>query len=211
MKPQFSLAALLAAVALGACHRAPAPANTATPSAAPPVSTAAASAPAPPAGGETPTAFVTRVLASYQPNGQQWANTGTEAADAAQQAWLQKYEAEVYDPDFLKLVNDNSQLAADKSGGMDLDYDPFCQCQGAGAIYSVVSAHADGARYDVVVKSDEKQQGPWTFVLTRSGAGWRVFDVLEQTGRSVRATLTQHNACLRAAKTETEGDKCVSN
>ena len=208
MKSHIALCLLLAAAALAACQRAPA--NTAaSPSAAAPTSSAAATPTSAP--GEAPTAFVTRVLAPYQPNGRAWANTGTEAADEAQQAWQNKFEAEVYDPDLLKIINDNTMLAADKAGGMDIDYDPLCQCQGAGPIFSVVSARPDGARYDVVVKSDEKVQGIWTFVLTRSGATWRVFDVLDQTGVSVRGLLTQHNACLRAAKTETQGDKCVSS
>jgi len=215
MTTRITLSLLLAAAALAACQRSAAPANTAAvPSAAPSAASAApapsaASAAAPATPGETPAAFAARVLAPYQADGQMWANTGTEAADAAQQAWQNKFEADVYDPALLKLINDNSDLAAERSGGMDFDYDPLCQCQGAGAAYSVVSARPDGARYDVVVKSDETAQTPWTFVLARSPAGWRIWDVLEQNGRSVRATLTQHNACLRAAKTEAQGAKCV--
>jgi hypothetical protein len=205
---RLTLCMLLAAAALAACQRAPAPANTAPASAATPAS----SAPAQPASaaGETPAAFVTRLLAPYQPNGREWANTGTEAADQAQEAWQQSYDSEFYDPDFLKIINDNAMLAADKSGGMDIDYDPLCQCQGAGPTFSVVSARADGARYDVVVKSDEKEQGTWTFVLVPSRPTWRVWDVLQPTG-SMRAMLTQHNACLRAAKTDTQGANSVSS
>jgi hypothetical protein len=207
MQRTIALCLLLAAT-LAACQRAPSPANTVAPMSA---ATASAS-PAPPATApsESPTHFVTRLLAPYQPNGREWANTGTAAASDAQDAWQKSYDAEFYDPDFLKIINDNAMLAADKSGGMDIDYDPLCQCQGAGPNFSVVSARPDGARYDVAVDSDEKAQGTWTFVLSPSGATWRVYDVVASTG-STRAMLTQHNACLRAAKDETAGAKCVSS
>ncbi|HXQ17482.1 MAG TPA: hypothetical protein VN814_22930 [Caulobacteraceae bacterium] len=213
MKSHIALYALLAAAGLAACQPAAAPANTSAASAAAPSAAApASSAAAQPTSktGETPTAFVTRLLAPYQLHGQEWASTDTDAADKAQQAFQKTYDAEFYDPALLKLVNDNGMLAANKSGGVDMDYDPFCQCQDTGATYSVVSGHPDGARYDVVVKSDDKEQGTWTFVLTDSGAGWRVYDVLDATG-DLRVVLAQHNACLRAAKNETEGAKCVSS
>lgn len=213
MKSPIALCLMIAAAGLVGCQRG-APANTGATSSAARASAAAtaSSAAAQPVSktGETPAAFVTRLLAPYQPNGQEWRSADTDAADKAQQAFQAKYEAEFYDPGFLKVVDDNSQLAADKSGGVDMDYDPFCQCQEGGAIYSVVSGHADGAHYDVVVKTNDKAHATWTFVLVDSATGWRVFDVIDQSG-DVRAELTQHNACLRASKNETEGAKCVSS
>ncbi|HLI68035.1 MAG TPA: hypothetical protein VKU90_16850 [Caulobacteraceae bacterium] len=211
MNIRIALCALLAGAGLVACQRGAAPANTASASTASASATApASSAAAQPLSktGETPTAFVTRMLAPYQPNGEQWASTDTPAKEAAQKAFQAKYDADFYDPDFGKLMNDNGALAMKKAGGVDMDYDPICQCQDSSATYSVVSGHPDGAHYDVVVKSDDKEQGTWTFVLADSDKGWRLYDVID-SGGDVRAMLAQHNACMRAAKTETEGGKCI--
>jgi hypothetical protein len=209
MKSNIALYALLAAAGLAACQPAAPPANTAASSAS--AAAPASSAAAEPASstGETPTAFVTRLLAPYQPNGQWWAKTDTDAAQKAQQAFQDNYDATFYDPDFLKIITDNGKLSGAKAGGVDMDYDPICQCQDGAAKLAPVSGHADGDHYDVVVKSDDKSQAPWTFVLANSATGWRLYDVLDTTG-DVRAVIGKHNACLRAAKNETEGAKCVS-
>lgn len=206
----LSLMVATAAVGLGlaACQPSGGAASSAASSAT--SAAAASSAASEPTSqtGETPKAFVNRLLTPYQPNGQWWASTNTPAQDKAQKAFQTAYYADFYDPDFEKLIDDNGALASKKADGPDMDYDPLCQCQDAGAIYSYVSGHADGAHYDVSVTSNDKEQGTWTLVLVDTPKSWRVWNVIDTTG-DVRAMLTRHNACLRAAKTQDEGGKCL--
>jgi hypothetical protein len=156
--------------------------------------------------GETPSAFVARLLAPYQPKGQMWAPTDTPAAQKALDAFQKTYDATFYAADFHQLMDDNTALS-EKADGPDLDYDPICQCQDSAAIYSVASGKPDGARYDVSVTSNDKEQGTWTFVLADSPKGWGVYDVISSAG-SLRAKLTRDNACLRAAKTQDQAGTC---
>jgi len=201
---------------LAGCQRNAAPTNAAAPSAAPAAASAASAAAASSASagpvsqtGETPQAFVTRMLAPYQPNGAWWKQTNTPAEEKAQKAFEDAYDAEFYDADFLKLIDDNGSLAMKKGGGVDMDYDPICQCQDSGTSYHYVSGHPDGQFYDVVVKSDDKEQGTWTFVLADSPRGWKLYNVRDQTG-DVRQWLTKHDDCLRAARSEKDGEACIS-
>jgi hypothetical protein len=62
--------------------------------------------------------------------------------------------------------------------------------------------------FDAVVKNDNGD-AHWTLVLTKTAAGWRVYDVLDESG-DVRARLVKHNACLRTAKTEKAGEACIT-
>jgi hypothetical protein len=205
----FTVLAATAALSLGvaACQPQGGAASSAAPSAA-----SSAAAPAAAAGepksqtGETPSAFVVRLMAPYQPNGREWAPTDTPAAQKAQDAFEKAYDDQFYAPDFQKLMNDNTALS-EKADGPDLDYDPICQCQDSSATYAYVSGKPDGAQYDVVVTGNDKEQGKWTFVLADSPTGWRVYDVID-SGGSLRAKLTKDNACLRAAKTMDAAGKC---
>jgi hypothetical protein len=158
---------------------------------------------------ETPAQFVSRLFAIYQPDGGWWkAWPDTAAGRRAEAAYQKQINAEFYDPAFVKLMSDNGSLAGAKGGGEDLDYDPVCQCQDSGGRYSYVSGAQKGALFDAVVKIDSGV-APWTVVLTKTPAGWRVYDVLDSTG-DVRARLIKHNACLRAAKTEKAGEACIA-
>ncbi|HLK26116.1 MAG TPA: hypothetical protein VKT30_15785 [Caulobacteraceae bacterium] len=156
--------------------------------------------------GETPSAFVARLMAPYQPKGQMWGPTDTPAAQKAQDAFIKTYDATFYDPSLQKLMDDNTALA-EKADGPDLDYDPICQCQDSSAVYAYAAGKPDGAHYDVSVTSNDKEQGTWTFVLADSPSGWRVYNVLSSAG-DLRAKLTKDNACLRAAKTMDAAGKC---
>jgi hypothetical protein len=203
----LSLLAATAAVSLcvSACQPGGGAASSAGSSATPAAASSAAGEPTSQTG-ETPTAFVSRLLAPYQPKGQMWAPTDTPAAQKALDAFQKTYDATFYAPDFKQLIDDNTALS-EKADGPDLDYDPICQCQDSAAIYSVASGKPDGARYDVAVTSNDKEQGTWTFVLADSTKGWGVWDVIDQGG-SLRAKLTKDNACLRAAKTQDAAGKC---
>ncbi len=202
--------AVLAALGMAGCHpqrggTSSATASATTASATP---TAADSSAAEPKSqsGETPSAFVARLLAPYQPKGQMWQPTDTPAAQKALDAFQKTYDATFYDPSFRKLIDDNTALS-EKADGPDLDYDPICQCQDSATTYAYVSGKQDGAHYDASVGSADKGQGTWTFVLADSPKGWGVWDVIAQGG-SLRAKLTKDNACLRAAKTMDAAGKC---
>jgi hypothetical protein len=193
----------------GSASSAP-PSVAAASATAPATSAAAASSAAAPVSqtGETPAQFVTRLFTSYQPGGQQWADAETPAAEKAQKAYQAQFNADFYDADFLKLMNDNGALAGKNGGGADLDYDPICQCQDGGAHFSYVSGQPNGQFFNAKVTSDNGQK-PWLLVLTDTPKGWRVYSVIDESG-DVRAWLTKHNACLRAAKTEAEQGKCIT-
>ncbi len=165
---------------------------------------AAQHAPAAPAN-EAPQHFVSRVFAIYATNSKWWALTTSKSGSAYQK----KVYAYFYDPTFVKLMNDNDTLAAAKGGGEDLDYDPVCQCQDSGGAYRYLSGHARGLFFDAKVTDNGQGQKPWTLVLAKTPAGWRIWDVVDTTG-SLRTWLGKHNACLRAAKTEKQGEACIS-
>jgi hypothetical protein len=160
-------------------------------------------------GNETPAQFSQRLLAVYATNSEWWARPDAPAGQRAQAAYQKRVYADFYDPAFVKLMNDNGALAGAKGGGVDLDYDPVCQCQDSGAVYRYVSGAPKGAFFDAKVTDNDAQQQPWTLVLEKTPAGWRLYDVVDTTG-SVRTWLARHNACLRAAKTEKQAGACIS-
>jgi hypothetical protein len=206
----LSLLAAMAAIGLcvSACQPSGAGSSSAASSATPPAAASSAASEPTSQTGETPKAFVTRLLAPYQPKGQMWAPTETPAAQKALDAFQKTYDATFYAPDFKTLMDDNEALS-EKADGPDLDYDPICQCQDSATTYAYVSGKPDAAHYDVTVTGGDKEQGTWTFVLADSAKGWGVWDVVAQ-GASLRAKLTKDNACMRAAKTQDAAGKCES-
>jgi hypothetical protein len=158
---------------------------------------------------ETPAAFVQRLMAVYRTGGEWWASPDTSAARRAQAAYQKRVYADFYDPAFVKLMNDNGALAGAKNAGADLDYDPVCQCQDSGGVYRYLSGQARGGFFDAKVTDNAADQKPWTLVLQKTPAGWRIYDVVDESG-DVRTRLTKHNACLRAAKTEKAAEDCVA-
>ena len=158
---------------------------------------------------ETPAQFVKRLYAVYAADSPWWKPGDTKAERRAQNAYEARVHADFYDPTFVKLMNDNDTLAAKKGGGEDLDYDPVCQCQDSGGVYRYVSGQAKGGFFDAVVADNAADQKPWTLVLKKTAAGWRIYDVVDTTG-SLRTWLGKHNACLRAARTEKQGEACIS-
>ncbi len=207
---------VLVALGLAGCQRNTGAANSAgraltasSAQPAPAAASAASSAPVVSQTGETPQQFVTRLFAPYQPGGQQWAETPTPASQKAQKAFEAAYDADFYDPGFLKLMNDNGALAGKNGGGVDLDYDPICQCQDSAVRYRYVSGQPNGQFFDAKAASDDSSQKPWTLVLIDTPKGWRLYNVIDDSG-DVRAWLTRHNDCLRTAKTEAQQGKCLS-
>lgn len=158
---------------------------------------------------ETPAAFAQRVVALYAPNGRFWAEKGP-AADAA---FSRKVDAAFYDPAFARLINENGALAGRWGGGPDLDYDPVCQCQDdpGGLVVQRVTERPGGLA-DVAMLSGVHEAGAkptaYTLVLRRGPNGWRIADVVEETG-SLRARLERHNACLRKARSDDATGKCL--
>lgn len=158
---------------------------------------------------ETAAAFAQRVVALYAPNGPFWSEKGP-AADAA---FNRKVDAAFYDPSFAKLISDNGALAGRWGGGPDLDYDPVCQCQDdpGGLVVERVTERPGGFA-DVAMVSGLHETGSkptaYSLVLQRGPAGWRITDVVDQTG-SLRALLTRHNACLRKARSDAAAGRCL--
>jgi uncharacterized protein DUF3828 len=153
----------------------------------------AASAPA----NETPAAFVHRLYAQYRTKG------GQDAVD-------KKFT----DPDFMHLMKENAELFG-AEGDADLDYDPICQCQDfvASSIYVLVDGKPsdDGGGYVAHIRRGKgKDQVDWQLVLKPIGGQWKVYDVIDQGG-SVRAWVTRHNECVKAAKRDHKSiDDCAS-
>ncbi|HXQ09395.1 MAG TPA: hypothetical protein VN805_00175 [Caulobacteraceae bacterium] len=158
---------------------------------------------------EAPARFVQRLFAVYADNSEWWANADTPAGRKADEAYRNEVYANFYDPAFVKLMDDNGALAGAKNAGADLDYDPVCQCQDLGGVYRYVSGAPKGSFFDASVTSNAADQKPWTLVLQKTSAGWRLYDVVD-TGGSVRTRLTRHNACLRKARTETQAEDCIA-
>jgi len=159
---------------------------------------------------ETPAAFAQRLVKLYAPNGRWW----REESPAADDAYRVRVFAQFYDPRFARLMNDNSTLAMKHGGGVDLDYDPVCQCQddaGPLQVSSVRQRSADLA--DLRMKSwcetkDAVCRG-YLIVIRRIGGAWRISDVVDEGG-SVRAMLVRHNACLRTSRTDAAAARCLT-
>lgn len=154
---------------------------------------------APSAGpGETPAHFVQRLSATYRDGSPRWASD-----QKAQAVYQNRVYADFYDPTFVKVVN--SKVLA---------VDPVCQCTGdesSGNTYSYVSGQAKGAFFDAKVRGDVQGGAPtpWTLVLSKTAAGWRIYDVINQDGSSARTQVTRYSACLRAAKTQKAKGACA--
>jgi hypothetical protein len=168
--------------------------------------------PAPAASGETARAFAQRVIDLYGPHGRWWTLPDTKAGEAARTRLATAY----VEAAFTRVMDDNTALAGRKTGGVDLDYDPICQCQDgpdALKLVSVAPRGADAADLHVMgpdCKPGSNECQAFVLAIRRSpGAGWRIYDVIE-AGGSVRARLERHNACLRAAATAKAADRCVA-
>ena len=158
---------------------------------------------------ETPAAFAQRLVRLYAPNGRWW----KEASPAADAAYRAKVYAQFYDPQFDALMNDNTHLAMKHGGGVDLDYDPVCQCQddaGPLQVTSVRQRSADAAEMNMKSWCEKGAvcRG-YLIVIRRIGGAWRISDVVGEGG-SVRAMLVRHNACLRTTRTDAQAARCLS-
>ena len=158
---------------------------------------------------EAPAHFVQRLFAVYADNSRWWANADTAAGRKADEAYRNNVYADFYDAAFVKLMDDSGALAGAKNAGTDLDYDPVCQCQDSGGVYRYLSGQSRGAFFDAKVTDNAADQKPWTLVLRETQRGWRIYDVVDESG-SVRTRLARHNACLRAAKTEKQAEDCIA-
>jgi hypothetical protein len=197
------LIAAAVALGLGSCKPAGAPvSNTASTAAAQIASAAVSAAPAAGQASETPAQFANRVFALYKSDSPWWKDPPVAGYQA-------RVYRDFYVPDFPILMDENGKLASAKGGGVDLDYDPVCQCQDSGGAYRYLSGAQRGEFFDAKVNDNEPGQAPWTLVLKQTPAGWRIYDVVDSTG-SVRSRLERHNACLKAAKTEAAGEACIS-
>jgi hypothetical protein len=116
----------------------------------------------------------------------------------AVKAYEDRVDADFYDPTFVKVANSNAFLV-----------DPVCQCTGdetSGNSFSYVSGQTKGSLFDAKVTGDVGAT-PWTLVLSKTAAGWRICDVIDENG-SVRTQVAHYEACLRAAKTQKAKDAC---
>jgi hypothetical protein len=210
-KAAFVVAAAVAALGVGLAACQPAGGNTtvAAASAAPPASTTPVAGAGASAANGTPAQFVQRLFAVYASSSEWWADPDTDAGRKTQAAYQKQVYGDFYDPTFVKLMNDNGALAGAKGGGVDLDYDPVCQCQDSGGAYRYLSGAENGAYFEARVTDNEQGQQPWTLVLENTPGGWRIWDVVDTSG-SLRTWLGKHNACLAAAKTEKQGEACIS-
>jgi len=137
-----------------------------------------------PAAHETPAAFVHRLFLQYRT---------AAGMDAVNKKFV--------DPSFAGLMKENAELFG-AEGEADLDYDPICQCQDIGGGYVLVDGKPtdDGGGYVAHMRYGKgKDQVDWQLVLKPIGGAWKVYDVIDQSG-SVRALLTKHDECVKAAK-----------
>ena len=71
------------------------------------------------------------------------------------------------------------------------NHDPICQCQDMPdkfPVQSVKMVGTDGANI-AITRDDDKQA--WTLVIKKEGGKWKIYDVVEHDGRSIRALLTR--------------------
>jgi hypothetical protein len=159
---------------------------------------------------EAPEAFIGRIIKLYGPGSRWWATEETGNHDA----YRDRVSREFYEPTFAKLLNDNGALASAHAEGVDLDYDPVCQCQdGPGHIrlrsvepgaQQLVKAHVAGPD----CSGDRAECSDYVIVLGRTPGGWKIHDVVDSTG-SVRGRLIRHNACLRRSHSRAEAERCL--
>jgi hypothetical protein len=118
------------------------------------------------------------------------------------------------DPGFQRLMDDNGRLAGTNYGGVDLDYDPVCQCQDTGGHFTLVALTPRGSDMAVMrvrITPDAPSTEPpvsYSIVLKRGAGRWRIWDVVETRDGSIRGRLIRHNACLRASRNAAVIDRC---
>jgi hypothetical protein len=155
---------------------------------------------------ETPEAFAHRIADLYGPEGA-WAKAASPDAAAD---FDRRVQAEVYDPGFKALLDDNRRLAA-RWPGADIDHSPLCQCQQVDARVGVESVEPKAPDLAEARMSSCPDPGAgclaYGLVLKRIAGAWRVYDVIEN-GDGVRATLEKDNACMAASKSQDELKRC---
>jgi hypothetical protein len=155
-----------------------------------------------PSAAGSPRAFAQRLL--HQLN-----STGGDS-------WVTQHVAGETDPSFQALIDENGALAQRHYGGVDQDYDPVCQCQDYGGLFTLVSLTrqgADTANLRIRISSHLPTSDPptlYTVQIKRIAGAWRIYDVLEGHG-SVRQRLIHHNACMREGRDAAAIDRCFAH
>ena len=130
--------------------------------------------------------------------------------------WVASNHTRQVDPTFARLMSENGRLAGSRYDGVDLDYDPICQCQDEGGRHvmtALTRTAADTAQIAIRQGGGAGQAEPaahYQIVLKLSGGVWRIFDVIEPTDGSVRARLIRHNACMATRRGSAAIDRCFA-
>lgn len=106
----------------------------------------------------------------------------------------------VFDASTLALLRENARLTPEGELG-SWDADPICRCQDPTGVTAVITASRSTGKGTAVVTVDvrfgEQTQGPVTFRLVATGAGWRVHDLESDEIGSLRGYTQDENARLR--------------
>lgn len=155
----------------------------------------------------TPQAFVDQLKSLYP-------QADTTANDPNWWQWHNR----LYDPEFIRLMDENESYGPLIEGIVDVDHDPLCACQTSNGFFRVssMSPRKDGAveiRADHCYPADDRVKTSEScdavdMVIKRIDGAWRLYDVLEPG--SLRQRLVRHNACLHAAKTKEAADACLA-
>ncbi|HEX9965437.1 MAG TPA: hypothetical protein VGB04_10700 [Allosphingosinicella sp.] len=134
-------------------------------------------APAPAA--ETPRAFVERLYAGYrQPDYDPLADPGL-----------------IFAPSLVAAMAEDSRLSRDEVGYMDAD--PLCQCQDAAGLRPLVRevrpSGRSAATADILLRFPGADRRDLSLRLVRTGAGWRVADVVTADEPSLLGSLRRFN------------------
>jgi len=156
---------------------------------------------------EAPRQFANRLLNVYRSGGRWWRSSTTAQGKREDEQYRQKIYAAFYDPSFSGLLNRMDRVS-EKWGDSFLDYDPVCQCQDSGGVYTVVSTTPGTGKLINVRLKEQHDKAEWTLVLTNGGSGWALFDVIDSTG-SLRGLLSRQVACLERARTQDQEAHCV--
>jgi hypothetical protein len=198
-------AALAAALALGACQRAAAPAanaaNAASATNAAPVATNVAAGPAAEAAGPDAAAaraFLESLYAHYK------TNTSSDTTWAPMDANIK----EVFDDDMAGLMAADTKALKGELGEIDGDW--LCDCQDWGSLVATVTvteasptaAKAIAVFHDTEVKDEPPRRD--SFDLVKTPAGWRIHDMGTQQDPSLRAVLSKEIADLKSGKATPE-------
>jgi hypothetical protein len=160
-----------------------------------------------PATAETPSHFAGRLFAIYKVGGRWWRDSTTTRGKREDEEYRQQVYKDFYDPSLLALMKRLDKQSA-RWGDSFLDYDPVCQCQDTGRVYTVASVNARGATLVDVHMLDRRDKEAWTLVLTRGLSGWVIFDVIDSAG-GLRGRLSKQVTCLEHARTEDEESHCA--